>query len=242
MVFGHGHVTHRASPEDHLAAGVGIGLEQYGIHVGVGRQPAGRRLQGLGPADLPAFGRYGGVEGHVLGFEGGDGKAAAFQNAAQSRRQDTFTDIAPRPANEEGSRRVRDAGRRRRNENVLALISASLVPRPSSLNRISARSNDPPRRVEPRLRVADDDDAEHVDGVIEQGAEVRHRHLLPIAAGVAHYAHRGCRGAVPQKGLPSLADLRRAPLASGVVEGDHEIRGGGGGEATADQRPGGQQV
>ena len=56
VVGGHVHVPHRPPLDDDLAPHVGVRLQENRVHVGVGRDAAGRRLHRLGPADLPPSG------------------------------------------------------------------------------------------------------------------------------------------------------------------------------------------
>ncbi len=57
-----------------LRADIGLRLEQHRVHVGVGGQSGGARLERLGPANLAPAGLMGhggcGIVGHILGFEG----------------------------------------------------------------------------------------------------------------------------------------------------------------------------
>ena len=86
VILLHLHVAHRSPLDDHLAAGIGVGLEQDRVHVGMRADAAGLRLHGLGPADFAPLGGDAGVERHVLGFEGGDGDAPFSAVSGRSRR------------------------------------------------------------------------------------------------------------------------------------------------------------
>jgi|GEM_PF-4728302 len=70
-----------AAVDDHLGPGVGLGLEQHRVHVGVGVETAGLGLHRLRATDLTAVGGDGAVECHVLRFERRDADAAAVQRA-----------------------------------------------------------------------------------------------------------------------------------------------------------------
>ena len=57
IVVRHGiHAAEGAAVDDHLGAGVAIGLEQHRIHVGMRRQPGGLGLYCLGAADFATVG------------------------------------------------------------------------------------------------------------------------------------------------------------------------------------------
>ena len=76
-------VAQRAAVDDHLGGHVTAGLEQDRVHVDAGRQAGGLGLEHLCPADLAAVGCDAGVQGHVLGLEGGHAPAVLMQDAAE---------------------------------------------------------------------------------------------------------------------------------------------------------------
>ncbi len=78
---------------DHLAAGVGVGLEQDGVHPHVGLQAAGLGLHDLGAAHLAAVARDERIERHVLRLERRHANAVLEQNAAQGRRQHALAGV-----------------------------------------------------------------------------------------------------------------------------------------------------
>ncbi|MNE48302.1 hypothetical protein D3C80_1427570 [compost metagenome] len=94
VVVGHRiHAGDRATVDNHLGAGVAVGLEQHRVHVGVWRQSGCLRLHGLGPTDLAAIGSHCTVERHVLRFERHYRHALAQQPAAQRGHQCAFSGI-----------------------------------------------------------------------------------------------------------------------------------------------------
>ena len=72
--------------QHHLAAGVGLGLEQQRIHLHRGLHPGSQRLKVLGAADL-ATGHHAGVVAHVLRLEGRHPQPLPRIPAAQRRAQ-----------------------------------------------------------------------------------------------------------------------------------------------------------
>ena len=97
VVIGHCvHAGHGTAMDDHLGAGVAVGLEQHWVHVGVRRQVGGLGLHRLGAADFAAFGRYRTVERHVLRFERHHRHALAHQPATQRGDQGAFAGIGRR--------------------------------------------------------------------------------------------------------------------------------------------------
>ena len=81
-----------AALDDDLGAGVGFGLQQHRVHVDRGRAAGGAGLQRLGAADLAAVGGDGGVVGHVLRLERGDGEAAGAGGAAEAGDEERLAD------------------------------------------------------------------------------------------------------------------------------------------------------
>ena len=94
IVIGHGvHAGHGSPVNDHLRAGVAVGLEQHRVHVGVRRQPGSLRLHSLRATDFAALGRHRAVERHVLRLERHHAHALTGQPAAQRCHQCTFARI-----------------------------------------------------------------------------------------------------------------------------------------------------
>ena len=83
--------------DNHLGAHVAGGLEEDGVHPGVGGHPRRLGLHHLGPAHLQPVGGDGRVEGHVLGLEGGHPVAVLLEDAAQPRRQQGLARVGRRP-------------------------------------------------------------------------------------------------------------------------------------------------
>ena len=79
--------------DDHLRAHMAGGLEQDGVHPHVGGHPRRLGLHHLSPAHLEAVGGDGGVEGHVLGFEGGHLIAVLLKYPAESGHQEAFARV-----------------------------------------------------------------------------------------------------------------------------------------------------
>ena len=77
---------------NHLRAVVGLGLEEDRVHVDVGLDPRGERLERLSPADLAAVGADGGVVRHVLRLERRDADAPAGEDPAEGRHQQALAD------------------------------------------------------------------------------------------------------------------------------------------------------
>ena len=75
-----------APQQHHLAAGVGLGLEQQRIHLHRGLHPGRQRLEILGAADLAAR-HHAGVVAHVLRLEGRHPQPLPRIPAAQRRAQ-----------------------------------------------------------------------------------------------------------------------------------------------------------
>ena len=61
-------------------------LDQDRVHRRLGLEPGGRRLHGLGPADLGAVGRHDRVQRHVLRLERRDAHALHGAASGRSRR------------------------------------------------------------------------------------------------------------------------------------------------------------
>ncbi len=93
VVFPRFHGGHSPPLHDDLGAGIRLRLQQDRVHVGVRRQPAGQRLQGLGAADLSPVRGDGRVVGHVLRLEGRNGDAPAPRSAAQAGDEQRLADV-----------------------------------------------------------------------------------------------------------------------------------------------------
>ena len=94
VVVGHRvHVADGAALDDHLGAGIGVGLEQHRVHVGVRRQARGLGLHRLGAADLAAVGGHRAVERHILRLERHHADALAFEPAAEGGHQGALAGI-----------------------------------------------------------------------------------------------------------------------------------------------------
>jgi hypothetical protein len=76
----------RAPEYDHLAARVGLGLDQHRVHPHLRLDPGGARLQPLRHADLPTV-DHARVVGHVLRLERRDGDAPARSQPRQGGDQ-----------------------------------------------------------------------------------------------------------------------------------------------------------
>ena len=103
-VLAHAHVAHRLAANDHLAAGVGIGLEQDRIHAHVGLDAAGLRLHDLGPAHFAAVAGDERIERHVLRLERRHAQAVLEENAAQRRRQHALARVGTCALEHQGRR------------------------------------------------------------------------------------------------------------------------------------------
>jgi hypothetical protein len=79
--------------DNHLAAHIGCGLEQNGVHVHKRKDSGSLGLHNLSPAHFQSFNRYPGVVGHILGFERGRPKAFIQKKSAQGRCQNAFAHI-----------------------------------------------------------------------------------------------------------------------------------------------------
>ena len=78
---------------DYLRAGIRLGLQQHGVHVGQRLKPARERLQRLGPPDLPPVDGHGGIVRHVLRLERRHRKPPPPRRAAEPRDQKRLADI-----------------------------------------------------------------------------------------------------------------------------------------------------
>ena len=86
-------VPDRPTVHDHLGAHLAAGFKQDRIHIHMGRHARGLGLDDLSPTHFAALGGDEGIEGHVLGLEGGHPDAFLPENATQRRHQNAFTDI-----------------------------------------------------------------------------------------------------------------------------------------------------
>ena len=77
-------VATRCALNDDLRAGIGFGLQQHRIHIGVRFDAGGLCLQGLRAPDLAAINRHGRVVRHVLRLEWQHAKAAASSGARKA--------------------------------------------------------------------------------------------------------------------------------------------------------------
>ncbi len=92
-VLADAHVAHRLAADEHLAAGVGVGLKQHGVHPHVGFQPAGLGLDDLGAAHLAAVAGDERVERHVLGLERRHAQAVLEEDAAERGGEDALAGV-----------------------------------------------------------------------------------------------------------------------------------------------------
>ena len=99
-----------AALHDDLGAGRRLRLQQHRVHVGDRGHAAGPRLQRLGPADLAALCRDGGVVRHVLRLERPDRETAPGEGAAQAGRNQRLADIGAGALQHQGRHRRRPAG------------------------------------------------------------------------------------------------------------------------------------
>ena len=107
VVVGHRvHAGDGTPMDDHLGAGITVGLEQYRVHVGVRRQPARLGLHRLGAANFTAIGGYGTVQRHVLRFERHHTHPLAQQPAAQCSYQRAFAGVGGGALHHEGGHAV----------------------------------------------------------------------------------------------------------------------------------------
>ena len=93
VVFHGPHIALDNAVDDDLAAHIGGGLQQDGVHAHIGSDAGGLCLHHLGAAHLAPRRSDKGVEGHVLTFEGRHPPAVLFENTAQARRQQAFPGI-----------------------------------------------------------------------------------------------------------------------------------------------------
>ena len=97
LVVARPRLARHAALHDHLRTGVGLRLEENGIHVDARRHAAGQRLQPLPAPDLAAacvaILGDGGVVGHVLRLERPHRQATVACNPAQAGDQDRLADI-----------------------------------------------------------------------------------------------------------------------------------------------------
>ena len=87
------HGRDRAAMDDHLGAGIAVGLEQHRVHVGVRFKVGGLGLHRLRATDFATVGGHGTVERHVLWLERHDADALTRDPAAQRRHQRAFTGV-----------------------------------------------------------------------------------------------------------------------------------------------------
>ena len=81
---------------DHLRPGVGLGLQEHGVHVDHRIAARGPCLQGLRPPDLPPVDGDGGVVRHVLRLERRDRHAAPDRSACQTRDEHRLAHVRAR--------------------------------------------------------------------------------------------------------------------------------------------------
>ena len=86
-------VAQHLAVDDDLAAHVGGGLQQDGVHAHIGGDARRLRLHHLGPAHLPAVGGDEGIEGHILALEGGHPITVLLENAAEARAEQAFARV-----------------------------------------------------------------------------------------------------------------------------------------------------
>jgi len=86
-------VFHRMSMHYDLAAGVGIGLKQYRIHVHMWFQTGCLRLYCLGTAYLSSLWRDGTVQRHILWLEWHNTQVASFEHPAQCGNKNSLSGI-----------------------------------------------------------------------------------------------------------------------------------------------------
>ena len=92
-IFAGIHIAQDLSLHDDLGARVGGRLEQDGVHAHVRQDPGRLGLHDLGPAHLQALLRDIGIEGHILGLEGGHPEAVLAEDPAQARGQKALARI-----------------------------------------------------------------------------------------------------------------------------------------------------
>jgi len=92
-----------ATADHDLASVVAFGFEQNGIHVDDGLQATSFGLNRLCASDFTAPRAYGGIVGHVLGFEGSDSYSRAREKPAQACHDDALSHVGGRPHHHEAS-------------------------------------------------------------------------------------------------------------------------------------------
>jgi hypothetical protein len=98
---------------DDLRADIGLGLEQYRVHVGMRLDTCGVRLQGLGTADLAAVDCHRGIVRHVLRLERQHPQAAVFCCARKAGDDERLAYVRARPLDHQCARHGRKAKTRR---------------------------------------------------------------------------------------------------------------------------------
>ena len=98
------HVSDRLSQDDHLGAGVAVGLEQHRVHPDVGIDPAGLGLDDLRPPHLAAVAGDVRVERHVLRLERGDPEAVLEEDPAERGGEDALARVRAGPLEHERGR------------------------------------------------------------------------------------------------------------------------------------------
>ncbi len=107
VVVGHRvHAGDGAAMDDHLGAGIAVGLEQHRVHVCMRLQAAGLGLHCLGPADFTAVGGHRAVQRHVLRLERHHANALAQQPAAQRGHQRAFAGVGGGALHHEGGHAI----------------------------------------------------------------------------------------------------------------------------------------
>ena len=101
-VIQHLHIPHRPALDNHLAAHVGTGFEQDGVHPYLRIQPTGLGLHYLGPSHLAAVPGHIGVQGHILGLERCHPDPVLQQYPTETGNQNAFAHIGSRALEHQG--------------------------------------------------------------------------------------------------------------------------------------------
>ncbi len=119
-IFTGTHAAETLSLDNDLRAGLAFRLQQHRVHVDACRGAAGQRLHGLGPADLAAIQRHGGVVRHILRLERAYRQTGIGEMTAQAGDKHRFADIRAGPLDHDAGRR--HAGQPQNSTPICALI------------------------------------------------------------------------------------------------------------------------